>query len=131
MSITKVVISVVALAVFSSAAGLSHAQDQEKKTTHRKARTITGCLQNGDDAKEYKLNAKDGGKWDVKSDSVKLAPHVGHTVTVTGVVSNAAAHGAKEDVKDEAKEHGIAKNSTETGNLTVTTIKMVSDSCQQ
>jgi hypothetical protein len=46
-------------------------------------------------------------------------------------VSNAAAHAAKEDVKDEAKEHGIAKNSTETGDLTVTTIKMVSDSCQQ
>ncbi len=128
MNITKVAISVVALVVFSSAAGLSRAQ--EKKTTHRKSRTLTGCLQNGDDAKEFKLNAKDGGKWDVKSDSVKLAPHVGHTVTVTGVVSNAAAHAAKEDVKDEAKEHGIAKKSTETGDLTVTTIKMVSDSCQ-
>jgi hypothetical protein len=28
----------------------------------------------------------------------------------TGVVSNAAIHGAKEDAKDEAKEHGVGEN---------------------
>lgn len=72
-----------------------------------------------------------GGTWEVKSDSVDLAPHVGHTVTVTGVVSNATMHGMKEDAKAEAKEHGMDKKSTEHGHLTVTAVKMVSDSCKK
>ena len=121
--------TILALVVISSV-GLSRAQEP-KKTTHKKVRTITGCLQAGEDANEYKFTGQDGSKWDVKSDSIKLAPHVGHAVTVTGVVSNAAAHGAKEDIKDEAKEHGIAKNSTETGDLTVTALKMVSKTCKE
>jgi hypothetical protein len=50
---------------------------------------------------------------------------------VTGVVSNAAAHGVKEDAKSEAKEHGIDKNSTEHGHLTVTNLKMDSESCEK
>jgi hypothetical protein len=67
----------------------------------------------------------------VKSDSVDLAKHVGHTITVTGAVQNAALHGAKEDTKAEAKEHGVAKNSTEHGHMTVTNVKMVSTSCEK
>jgi hypothetical protein len=128
MDISKLA-TILALVVISFV-GVSRAQEP-KKTTHQKVRTITGCLQTGDDANEFKLTGQDGGKWDVKSDNVKLAPHSGHTVTVTGVVSNASAHGAKEDIKDEAKEHGVAKNSTETGDLTVTTLKMVSKSCKE
>jgi hypothetical protein len=68
---------------------------------------------------------------EVKSDSVKLAPHVGHTVTVTGVVSNAELHGTKEDIKGEAKEHGVDKGSTEHGHMTVTNVKMISESCEK
>jgi hypothetical protein len=59
----------------------------------------------------------------------KLTNHVGHTVTITGVVSNAEMHGAKEDVKAEAKEHDMDKNSTEHGHIKVTNVRMVSDSC--
>jgi len=58
-----------------------------------------------------------------------MASHVGHTVTVTGVVSNATLHGLKEDAKTEAREHGIDKNSTEHGHMTVTGLKMVSENC--
>lgn len=130
MNIEKKVACVLALVVFSGA-GILGAQDEPKKTTHQKSRIITGCLQTGDDANEFKFIGQDGSRWDVKSDTVKLAPHVGHTVTLTGVVSHSAAHGAKEDIKDEAKEHGVAKNSTETGDLTVTTLKMVSKSCRE
>jgi hypothetical protein len=115
--------------MFTGAASLVTAQDATK-TTHKKTRTLTGCLQKAEDAKEYNLTTKDGGTWEVKSDSVKLAPHVGHTMTVTGVVSNATLHGVKEDVKSEAKEHGVDKDSTEHGHMTVTNAKMVSDSCQ-
>ena len=126
MNINKVAIWIAALAVLSSVAGTARAQETEK-TTHKNVRTLTGCLQKeGDD---YNLTAKNGGTWELKSDAVKLAPHVGHTITITGVVSNAAVHGAKEDVKSEAKEHGVGKNSTEHGHMTVTNAKMVSDSC--
>jgi hypothetical protein len=126
MNINKVAIWIAALAVLSSVAGTARAQETEK-TTHKNVRTLTGCLQKeGDD---YNLTAKNGGTWELKSDAVKLAPHVGHTITITGVVSNAAVHGAKEDVKGEAKEHGVGKNSTEHGHMTVTNAKMVSDSC--
>jgi hypothetical protein len=112
-------------------AGLVAAQDTDTKLTHKKVRTLSGCLQKGDDANEYKLTTAKGGTWEVKSDAVTLGEHVGHTVRITGVVSNAAIHGAKEDAKDEAKEHGVGENSTEHGHMTVTGLKMVSESCSQ
>lgn len=124
----KISLMFAALLIVSGCFGVSQAQDQ-KETTHKKVRTIKGCLSKSDDAKEYNLTGTDGSTWEVKSDSVKLAPHAGHMVSVTGVVSNAALHGAKEDAKDEAKEHGIDKNSTEHGHMTVTSLKMMSDSC--
>ena len=101
---------------------MANAQDTDK--SHAKSRSITGCLHPGDDSKEYKLIAKDGGRWDLKSDSVNMSEHVGHTVKVTGVVNNATAHNMKEDVKG-----AVDKDSNETGDLTVTNLTMVSTSC--
>src|SRR4029077_14892648 len=98
----KIPLMFAALIVLAGGLGTAQAQEQ-KETTHKKVRTIKGCLAKADDPKEYNLTGTDGSTWEVKSDSVKLAPHVGHTVTVTGVVANAAAHGAKEDAKNEAK----------------------------
>jgi len=120
---------IIALFMLASV-GLAMAQDTTK-TTHKKTRTLTGCLQKGDDADEYNLTTTKGGTWEIKSDSVKLGEHVGHTVTITGVVANATAHGMKEDTKEEMKEHGMDKNATEHGHLTATDLKMVSDSCQK
>jgi hypothetical protein len=125
----KIAMAFLALFMFAGAAGLATAQDTTK-TTHKKARTLTGCLQKGDDANEYQLTTAKGGTWEVKSDSLKLGDHVGHRVTITGVVSNAKMHGMKEDAKAEAKEHGMGKNSTEHGHMTVTNLTMVSDSCK-
>jgi hypothetical protein len=126
----KITMACLALFVFAGATALATAQDTTK-TTHKKTRTLTGCLQKGDDAAEYKLTTTKGGTWEIKSDTVKLGNHVSHTVTITGVVSNATLHGAKEDVKDEAKEHGVDKDSTEHGHMTVTYLKMVSESCSK
>ena len=121
---------VLALFMFVGAAG-SIAAQSEQKTTHKKTRTLSGCLQNqGGDEKGYQLTTAGNATWEIQSDSVKLAPHVGHTVTITGVVSNATLHGLKEDTKDEAKEHGVGKGSTEHGHMTVTNLKMNSDSCK-
>jgi hypothetical protein len=120
----KIVTAVVALFMFAGAAGLA-----TTKTTHKKTRTLTGCLQKGEEASEYKLTAPDGGTWEIKSDSVKLDEHVGHTVTVTGVVSHHKEHAMKEDAKAEMKEHGMDKDAKEHGHLTVTGLTMVSDNC--
>ena len=122
-------------ALFAMVAGparFASAQDEAKKTTHEKVRTLTGCLEKTEsDPNEYQLTTKAGGTWEIKSDAVKMAPHIGHTVTITGVVSNATAHGLKEDTKTEAREHGIDKDSTEHGHMAVTSLKMVSDSCSR
>ena len=93
-------------------------------------RDITGCLAKGDDAKEFLLTGNDGSTWEVKSSKVALAEHVGHTVTVTGVVSNAKMHNMKEDTKEMAKDSGMKKSDAEHGHLKATDVKMVSDSCK-
>src|SRR6266403_4361653 len=68
--------------------------------------------------------------WEVRSSKVDLAEHVGHTVTATGVVSNAKMHNMKEDAKETAKDSGIKKDATEHGHMTITDVKMVSESCK-
>jgi len=101
------------------------AQETTKKDKSDEVRNITGCLAKGDSAGEYKVTASDGNTWEVKSKTVKLAPHVGHTVTVTGEVWHPDMHGAKEKAKEamdaDAKEHG---------HLNVTKVEMVSESCK-
>jgi hypothetical protein len=119
------------LAVFLFACTSLGAAQDEKKTTHKKVRTLSGCLEAGDSAKEYKLTTMNGATWEIESDSMKLGDHVGHSVTVTGVVSNAKMHGMKEDAKEQAKEHGMGKDSTEHGSMTVTNLKMVSSTCKK
>jgi len=93
-------------------------------------RDVTGCLAKGDSAKEFVLTGNDGSTWEVRSSNVDLAEHVGHTVTATGVVSNAKMHNMKEDAKDAAKDSGMKKDDSEHGHLKVTAVKMVSESCK-
>jgi hypothetical protein len=93
-------------------------------------RDVTGCLAKGDSAKEFMLTGNDGSTWEVRSSKVDLAEHVGHTVTATGVVSNAAMHNLKEDAKEAAKDSGMKKDDSEHGHLKVTAVKMVSESCK-
>jgi hypothetical protein len=124
----KMAMAFLSLFMIAGTTGLATAQSKTK-TTHKKVRTLSGCLQTGDSANEYQLTTAQGGTWEIASDSVKLGNHVGHAVTITGVVSNATMHGLKEDVKGEAKEHGVGKGSTEHGSMTVTNLTMASNSC--
>ena len=84
---------------------------------------VTGCLQKGQDADEYLLIAENA-KWHLKSDNFRLADHIGRKIKVDGVVSNAAFHGMKEDLKAEVEKHPV-----ETGVLTITNLEIVSESC--
>ena len=114
------------LLCFILAASLSALAGDSKS----KVRDVTGCLAKGDSDKEFVLTATDGSTWEVQSDKVPLAEHVGHTVTATGVVSHAKMHNMKEDAKDAAKDSGMTKSNEEHGHLKITGVKMVSDSCK-
>ena len=108
-----------------AAAPVLMAQETTKQDKSAEVRNVTGCLARGDSTGEFKVTASDGSTWEVKSKTVKLSPHVGHTVTVTGEVWNPDMHGAKEKAKEtmdaDAKEHG---------HLNVSKVEMVSDSCK-
>ena len=53
---------------------------QDTKDTSRITRYgVTGCLQEGHHVNEYQLIAENA-QWDLKSDDVRLADHVGHKV---------------------------------------------------
>ena len=103
------------------------ANDSSKSDT----RTITGCLSQGDNSKEFSLKADDGSTWELRSSAAPLSEHVGHKVTVTGVVSHATAHNMKEDAKEMTQDSGVAKEKKEHGHLKVTDVQMVSSSCSQ
>jgi hypothetical protein len=111
------------------------AQDSTRDTNSRsKTRTITGCLSKSDNSansNEYLLTGNDGSTWEVRSDTVSLAKHVGHTVTATGVVAHSAMHNMKEDTKNMAHDSGMKKNDTEHGHITITDLQHVSETCQR
>ena len=118
----------VILAGVTASAGF--AQDTAPKSKVE-VRSITGRLSKGDSANEYLLSGSDGSTWEVHSNTaVNLANHVGHTVTLKGVVANAKAHNLKEDAKTAATDSGVKKNDNEHGHLKVTGLKMVSESCK-
>jgi hypothetical protein len=122
----KCLLSVVAVSTLLMVPAIGYAQDKGAEV-----RTLTGCLSKAEGAHEYKLTTENGSTWELHSKTLKLSPHTGHTVTVTGKVRTADLHEAKEKVKDEMKEHGMNKDATEQGHLNVTNLSMVSDSCKK
>ena len=125
------------LFVLLLAFGISTALAQDATSDNNsksKTRTITGCLSKGDNSassNEYLLTANDGSTWEIRSDSVDLAKHLGHTVTATGTVDHNTMHNMKEDTKSMGHDTGMTKNNSEHGHLTVTDVQHVSDSCSK
>jgi Protein of unknown function (DUF5818) len=97
-----------------------------EKKAENSSHTVTGCLQKGDEAGEFSLKGEDGKTWGLRSTSVKLDQHIGHQVTVTGSTTH--------ETKAEEKKEGQVENAgskTEYADLTVTNLKMVSESCSK
>ena len=116
---SAILASVIGLALTCGPA-LAQASDQSEKSgsANRNAKitgqtmTVTGCLTKDEKEKnEYLITGEDGKTWGLKSSSVKLGDHLNHKVTVTGKVT-------KEGHEKEA------------GDLNVSNLKMVSESCQ-
>jgi hypothetical protein len=102
--------------------------EKAEKTAH--TRTVTGCLQKGDEPGEFSLAAEDGKTYGLRSASVKLDQHLGHKVTVTG----STKHESKAEKAEEEKKEGQvekASSKEEYADLDVTSLKMVSDSCKK
>ena len=107
------------------AQGTAAPEKQEKKA-EKSTHTVTGCLQKGDEPGEFSITGEDGKTWGLRSTSVKLDEHLGHKVTVTGSTTH--------ETKAEEKKEGQVQNAgskTEYADLTVTSMKMVSESCSK
>lgn len=92
--------------------------------------TVTGCLQKGDSADEFAITGENGKTWELRSGTVKLAEHVGHTVTIAGVRHHETKAEEAKEQKTEMKESKEAE-AKEAGDLRVTSLKMVTDSCKK
>jgi hypothetical protein len=88
--------------------------------------SVTGCVQKGDEAGGYTITDKDGKVWELHGKQVKLGGHVGHTVTVSGMTTNMSKAEEEKIEANEKKEAG----GMEHGDLQVSSLKMVSESCK-
>jgi hypothetical protein len=124
-------ISSIALAGFFllGVGGLASAQTNMSNTptaTHTKHHhraSATGCLQKGDEAGEYSIKASNGKMYGLTSTKVQLADHVGEKVKVRGYITPESAEGS------EANEGSTGTEKGGDIDMTVTSLKMVSKSC--
>jgi len=102
-------------------------KQEQKPTGHIK--TVTGCLQKGDEAGEFSITSEDGKTWELSSKSVKLGEHVGHQVTVTGSPHRESKSEEKAEEKEGQMEKAAGKEGY--GDLHVTDLKMVRETCNK
>lgn len=130
----KVTMVLAFLFAFSLFSIPSFAQDASGNSgaTESATKTVTGCLQKGAKPDTYSLTAEDGTTYWLHSKAVKLADHVGHTVTVTGKEGHMKAEESndKSDMNNEASRQSTAgSQEAKSAHLWVTDLTMVSDSC--
>jgi len=107
----------VSLAAQSSPDRTNSSEQARKLATQTK--TITGCLQKGYEPDEFSITGEDGKVWGLRSSAVKLDWHLGHKATVSGLVTH----------ESKAAETKTAHGKEESGDLRVTSLKMVSETC--
>ena len=112
--------SLVAVVALSFCSLFTQAIAQSAKEKKGQTVTITGCVQKGEEADEFAIT-QDGKKYGLKSSSVKLADHLGHQVTVTGKITRAPGQGEEGEKEEQGGEYA---------DVQVTTLKMISTSCQ-
>lgn len=117
------IISSLAVAGFLLIGTGGTASAQTASNMHHKEHkaTVTGCLQKGDEAGEYSIQAH-GKTYGLTSTKVNLGDHVGHKVTVHGYITPESAEG------NEANENAAGEKGGDI-DMTVTSLKMVSHAC--
>ncbi len=105
-------------------------QEKQGNKPMSHVKTVTGCLQKGDEPGEFSITGTDGKTWGLRSSTVKLEKHLGHQVTVTGSAHRESkAHEKAEEKKEGQMENAAGKE--EYGDLQVTNLKMVSETCNK
>jgi hypothetical protein len=102
-------------------------QDKQAEKPAKGTKTVTGCLQKGDEAGEFSIEGEDGKLWGLRSSTIKLEGHVGHKVTVAGTASRESKAEEKKEKKEGEVENAAQKE--EYRDLRVTSLKMISDTC--
>jgi ribosomal protein S13 len=74
-------------------------QDTAGQNKSARVRKVTFCLAKTDSSDEF--TCENGATWELKSDAVNFAAHVGHTVTVAGTLDHATAREIKEETKEK------------------------------
>jgi hypothetical protein len=97
--------------------GVAMAQAKPDTFTH----TMTGCLKKTQDANIFSFTDENGKMWELQSKTVQLAPHVNHTVTITGKLPQ----------KPNPNGNGSSPDAAPDNRFRVTSLKMVSESCGQ
>ena len=116
-------LALVALAVALGTYVAQNAYAQEKSATGKT--TVTGCLQKGDEPGEYSITGQDGKTYGLRSHAVNLSQHLGHKVTITGMLRPESAEKEKGEARENEK-----KEMAEAGDIRVTDLQMVSEKCQ-
>ena len=102
-------------------------QEKQAEKPAKGTMTVTGCLQKGDEVGEFSIAGEDGKVWGLRSSTIKLEGHLGHKVTVAGTASGESKAEAKKEKKEGEVENASQKE--EYRDLSVTSLKMISDTC--
>ena len=113
-----------ALALAMYAVPIAPAQDAAMHGSKHGKMSVTGCLQKGDEAGEYSITGQDGKMYGLSSTSVDLSKHVGHKVTVMGMMKPESAENEKAEANTNTNKEGA-----EAGDITVSKLKMISTTC--
>lgn len=107
-------------------------QADKEKPAAAKPHTMTGCLEKGADATMFRLTNVEGTgpkTVELQADaSTKLAAHVGHKIAVTGTDVDPAT--MKKGTAGKSEPGAAATPGASEHHMRVTSIKMVSESCQ-
>jgi hypothetical protein len=118
---------------------LTAGADTKKAYHHGAAKSLTGCLEKGEEAGTFKLtHVTGGGDWELVGApaALKMSDHVGHKVEVSGTSVSAAAAEAAEHAhvmggKKETKAEEKMEKKEEKGehHLKVAALKHISPTC--
>ncbi len=102
----------------------SDAQGKQARKLATQTKTTTGCLQKGYEPGEFSITGEDGRVWGLRSSAVNLDGHVGHKVTVRGLIT----HESKVGETKKGNTERVPGNH-ESGDLRVASLKMISETC--
>src|SRR5260370_13160412 len=114
---------VFAASLFASA---TSAQKAGKKTN---SVTVTGCLHKGVVLDRFSLAGQDGKSYALRSSSVKLSDHVGHSVTIKGELKRDQKREDYDFERSEVNEEYGKGKIADFVDVEVTSLKVVGAAC--